>query len=138
MKKSNDHSDRPKADAARSSAPAALLVAAWLVPGLGHLILGKKRRALVFAVIILAAFLTGVILRGALAAPRPGAPFSWLAFFACLGNGILYAAGHLFGFGNGTAADPGFGYGNTFLITAGLMNLLLVLDVSDISRGFKD
>jgi len=32
----------------------------------------------------------------------------------------------------------GFSYGNTFLYTGGLMNLLLVLDVSDIARGEKD
>ncbi len=133
MKEHDDH--KPESAPA---APFALLLAAWLVPGLGHLILGKKQRALVFAVVILGAFITGAVLRGALVVPRPGAPFSWLAFFACLGNGALYIAGHLFGFGNGTAADPGFGYGNTFLITAGLMNLLLVLDVSDISRGLKD
>jgi len=29
-------------------------------------------------------------------------------------------------------------YGNTFLLTAGMMNLLLVLDVHDIARGRKE
>jgi len=122
----------------RPAAPLPLLLVAWLIPGLGHLILGKKNRAAVFAAVIAASFLTGVVLHGALAVPQPGAPFSWLAFLACFGNGVLYIAGHLFGFGNGTAVTAGFGYGNTFFITAGLMNLLAVLDVSDISKGAKD
>ena len=40
--------------------------------------------------------------------------------------------------GGGDPVATGFNYGNTFLYTAGLMNLLTVLDVSDISRGEKD
>ncbi len=138
--KSRDERVKGAAEAreARPAAPMPLLVAAWLVPGLGHLILGRKRRAAVFAAVILAAFVTGGVLQGKLAVPQPGAPFSWLAFLACLGNGILYVGGRLVGFANGTAMAPGYGYGNTFLITAGLMNLLLILDVADIARGLKD
>ena len=40
--------------------------------------------------------------------------------------------------GGGSPSAAGFAYGNTFLYTAGLMNLLAVLDVSDIARGEKD
>jgi hypothetical protein len=40
--------------------------------------------------------------------------------------------------GGGSPSAAGFAYGNTFLYTAGLMNLLAVLDVSDIARGDKD
>jgi hypothetical protein len=40
--------------------------------------------------------------------------------------------------GGGNPSDAGFAYGNTFLYTAGLMNLLTILDVSDIARGQKD
>jgi hypothetical protein len=39
--------------------------------------------------------------------------------------------------GGGSPSAAGFAYGNTFLYTAGLMNLLAVLDVSDIARGDK-
>lgn len=135
-----------------SPVPVRLLVGAWLIPGLGHWLLGKKKRAVVFAVVIACAFVTGVLLQGEIGTPRPQAPFSWLAAFACLGNGALSIArliwlnglgGLLAGFpfelqGGGSPSAAGFAYGNTFLYTAGLMNLLAILDVSDIARGDKD
>jgi hypothetical protein len=136
----------------RSRTSPLLLLAAWLVPGLGHFILGKRRRALVFFAVVVCAFVTGVLVDGELGTPRPGEPFSWLATLACVGNGLLYVgrliwinggSGALGGlpFGLDGGGDPiavGFSYGNTFLYTGGLMNLLLMLDVSDIARGEKD
>ncbi len=136
----------------RKRAAPLLLLAAWLVPGVGHWILGKRRRAIVFFAIVVCAFVTGVVIDGELGTPRPGEPFSWLATLACLGSGLLYLgrlawinglSGALGGipFGLDGGGDPvavGFTYGNTFLYTGGLMNLLLVLDVSDIARGEKD
>jgi hypothetical protein len=132
--------------------PIGLLAGAWLVPGLGHWLLGKKRRAVVFGVVIFCAFVTGVFFHGEIGTPKPQSPFSWLAAFACLGNGILsigrliwlnglggLIGGIPFGIqGGGSPSAAGFAYGNTFLYTAGLMNLLTVLDVSDIARGEKD
>jgi hypothetical protein len=136
----------------RGRAPAMLLAAAWLVPGLGHWILGRRVRAVVFGAVILSAFVTGVLLAGELGTPKPQNPFSLLATFACLGNGVLYLlrivwlngfgailGGFPFGLsGGGSPSAAGFAYGNTFLYTGGLMNLLAVLDVSDIARGEKD
>ena len=133
-------------------APLGLLVLSWLVPGLGHWRLGRRTRAVVFAAVIVAAFTTGVLLDGELGVPRSGSPFSWLAAFACVGNGVLYflrllwlnglgATSHAAASGLSGGGSPvavGFAYGNTFLYTAGLMNLLAVLDVSDIVRGVKD
>ncbi len=142
--------DQPGKGQNRASIP--LLIGSWFLPGFGHWRLGKKRRAGVFAVVIFCAFVTGVLLHGEIGTPKPESPFSWLAAFACLGNGVLAIGrlvwlnglgGLLGGFpfglqGGGSPSAAGFAYGNTFLYTAGLMNLLAVLDVSDISRGEKD
>jgi hypothetical protein len=142
----------PKGAVVKKKAPPALILAAWFIPGLGHWILGKRTRALVFAAVIASAFVTGVLLNGELGVPKPGNPFSWMAAFACFGNGVLYLGrllwlnglgGLISGIpfalqGGGDPAAAGFAYGNTFLYTAGLMNLLTVLDVSDISCGEKD
>ena len=136
---------------ASECAPIALLGAAWLVPGLGHLILGKRVRAIVFFSVIAAGFVTGVLLHGEVGVPNVENPFSWLSTLACAGNGLLYlfrliwvnGLGGLFSNlplglnGGGDPVAAGFGYGKTFLITAGLMNLLTVLDVSDIARRAK-
>lgn len=146
--------EEPKAaDAAGNIPPVQwpLLCISWLVPGLGHFLLGRKLRAFVFASVICAAFITGVLLNGEIGVPQSGNPFSWLSTMAGLGNGALYflrliwvnGIGGLFSSlplglsGGGDPAALGFAYGKTFLISAGLMNLLVVLDVSDISRGVK-
>ncbi len=129
-----------------------LIIVAWLVPGLGHWLLGKRVRAGVFAAIIVAAFVTGVLLSGELAVPQQNSPLSWFFSFGCLGNGVLYfirllwvngldgVLSSTFPYGLQGGGDPvaaGFFYGKTFLYTAGLMNLLVVLDVHDIARGDK-
>jgi len=141
-----------KEETPASKAPPLLLAVAWLLPGVGHWILGKRVRAIVFAVIIVSSFVTGILLDGDIGTPRPGEPFTFLAAFACIGNGLLYFIRLIwlnglhgiftstFPFGLDGGGDPvaaGFNFGNTFLYTAGLMNLLTVLDVSDIARGEK-
>lgn len=118
--------------------PWGLLALAWLVPGAGHLVLGKRVRALVFGAVVLAAFVTGVLLHGELVLPHPGDPFSWLKAFADLGSGLLFAVVRLAGMGRGDPTAAGWAFGNTFLYTAGMMNWLVVLDVSDIARGLKE
>ena len=73
----------------QSRASVLLLLGSWFLPGLGHWRLGKKRRAVVFAAVVFCAFITGVLLDGEIGTPKPESPFSWLAAFACLGNGVL-------------------------------------------------
>lgn len=129
-----------------------LLMVAWLVPGLGHWLLGKRRRALIFAAVIVAGFITGVLLDGELAVPQTNSPLSWFFSIGCAGNGLLYfirliwvngldglfSSSFPYGLqGGGNPVAAGFFYGKTFLYTAGLMNLLVVLDVHDIARGDK-
>jgi len=128
---------RPNAN--RSPLPVgALLVLAWLLPGLGHVLLGRRLRAVVFAAVILIGFVMGVVLDGELMLPHAGDPLSYLAAFASLGNGALFFIAKYLGLGQGVVTAPGYEFGNTFLLTAGMMNLLLVLDTHDIAVGKKD
>lgn len=128
-------------EAAKSSFPlrALLLCAlAWLLPASGHLLLGKRFRALGFAVVLLIAFGLGLRLEGNLYRPVTGQPLSRLATLGAMGVGApyfvaRYAAGY-----QGRPEAPGFEYGTVFLLSAGLMNLLLILDVWDIARGRKE
>lgn len=115
-----------------------LMGVAWLVPGLGHLLLGRRLRAAVFAGVIAVAFAVGIVLRGELMLPRPGDPLSVLAAVASLGNGCFFFLAKALGLGDGMVTAAGYEFGNTFLLTAGMMNLLLVLDVHDIAVGHKD
>lgn len=115
-----------------------LMLLAWLVPGLGHLLLGRRLRAAVFCVVILVGFVVGLVLDGELMLPHAGDPLSYLAAIANIGNGVLFFVARHFDLGQGAVTAPGYEFGNTFLLTAGMMNLLLVLDTHDIAVGKKD
>lgn len=113
-------------------------VIAWLVPGMGHVYLRRGRRGLAFLLLIVAALWIGCTLQGNLYRPMAGQPLSMLATVGALGMGTPYL---ILRWGIGYAGDmvaPGYEYGTAFLLTAGLMNWLLVLDVLDIARGRKE
>ena len=129
--------DRPGGRAPALPLPV-LMALAWLVPGLGHMLLGRRPRAVVFFAVIVVAFLLGVALDGELILPHAGDPLSYLAAIASIGNGVLFFVARAVGLGQGVVTSPAYEFGNTFLLTAGMMNLLLVLDVHDIGTGKKD
>lgn len=113
-------------------------VLAWLVPGAGHLYLRRRGRALTFFVIVVAALAIGTTLDGNLYRVQPNQPLSTLGTFACLGAGVPYLMlRFVFSYG-GDIAARGYEYGTAFLLTAGLMNWLLVLDSWDIAIGRKE
>jgi hypothetical protein len=111
---------------------------AWVFPGLGHLYLGRPRRALAYAAIVTATFLLGLQFEGRLYMVEAGQPLTVLATFAIHGAGVLpILARALSENPGGTILSVTFEYGCAFLLTAGLMNLLLMLDAWDIASGRK-
>ena len=115
---------------------AALL--AFLVPGAGHFFLGRRSRAALFFGVIAVSVVIGCLLEGALFEPVGGRPLVTLRAFASMGSGVVYFLLQ-YGLGyEGNIEAKGFDYGGAFLLTAGLMNILLVLDAWDIARGEKE
>ena len=113
-------------------------VVAWLVPGAGHWYLGRRGRALAFLALVAASLALGLALHGNLYRPLPGQPLTYLATLGCMGMGLPYfLLRYLAGY-SGEVIAPGYEYGTAFILTAGLMNLLLVLDAWDIALGKKD
>ena len=131
----------PGAPAGAAPAPRAAWLAAGLAlffPGLGHLYLGRRGRAATFAAVILVAIAAGVLLHGNLWTPIEGRPLTWLATFGTMGMGLPYFV-LLRGLGyGGDITSAGYEYGTAFLLGAGLMNLLLVLDAWDVATGRKE
>jgi hypothetical protein len=110
---------------------------AWVVPGLGHFYLGKRGRALIFALLVFAGLGMGCRLDGNLYQPVPGRPLTVLATLGAMGVGAPYfVLRYVLGYA-GDLDSPGYEYGTAFLLSAGLMNLLLVLDGWDIATGRK-
>lgn len=117
-----------------------LLVAllAWVVPGAGHFYLGRRGRGALFCVLVLVSLTVGCLLDGNLYRITPQQPLSILATWASMGMGAAY---FVLRWGLGYAGDimaAGYEYGTAFILTAGLMNLLLVIDAWDIASGRKE
>lgn len=110
---------------------------AWMVPGAGHLYLGRPRRAALYAFLVLFMLAFGLHLEGGLSRPRPGELLSVLASLADAGTGLVYFVLHALDVGAGRAASATHEYGNTFHWSAGILNMLLVLDAHDIAHGKK-
>lgn len=111
---------------------------AWLVPGAGHLYLRRWARGVLFFVLVLTSIVVGVALEGKLWRIVPGQPLSYLGTLACAGLGIPYFVLRFFLGYEGDVLSQGYEYGAAFLLTAGLMNLLLILDVWDLAKGLKE
>lgn len=115
----------------------AVCAAAWLIPGAGHLWLGRRRKGLVFLIVLPLMCVIGLALDGRLF------PFAWseplvaLAAVADLGVGLPYFVARMLGAGGGTVVSPTYEYGNTFLIVSGLLNFLVMLDAFDLAVGRK-
>jgi hypothetical protein len=121
-------------------------VAAWVFPGAGHILQGKWGRALVLGGAVWTCFLSGILMGGHLFSVG-GSEQGFAALLqippsiANVGSGALYLFCWMLnvGFADDAqhAARATFEYGNTFLLVAGLLNYLAVLDAFDISAGRK-
>lgn len=114
-----------------------LLAAAWLVPGAGHLWLGRTRKGIIFLVTLTLMFTLGLWIEGRLFPFQFSDPLVVLAAFADIGIGLPYFLARLLGTGDGVVTAITFEYGNAFIIVAGLMNMLVMLDALDVAQGRK-
>lgn len=113
------------------------MVLAWLVPGAGHLTLGRVARAAFYFVWVALALAIGCYLDGFLPFVLHGSPLQVLKTLGAMGSGIPYFLLRFAWDYQGDLNSPGFDYGFAFLESAGLMNMLLVLDTWDIAVGRK-
>lgn len=117
--------------------PAAVVVISWLVPGAGHLMQGRQQKGVVFLVALVAMFAIGLALKGGLNPYVFADPLVGLAAVAQLGMGIPYFIAVALGLGKGVVTAQTYEYGYTFLIVAGLLNMLVVIDAYDVRLGRK-
>lgn len=115
--------------------PLALVIVAWLVPGAGHAWLGRPGKAAVFFVVLIAMFAIGLGCGGRLFPLQGGDLLVLLAALAEWALGAPHLLASLAGAGRGEVVAAAYEYGNTFLIAAGLLNALVILDAVDIATG---
>jgi hypothetical protein len=114
-----------------------ICAAAWLVPGAGHLWQGRVQKGLTFLITLPLMFATGLWLEGRIFPFQPRDPLVALAALADLGIGAPYFVAKALGAGAGRVVAASYEYGNAFIIVAGLLNMLVVLDAFDIAQGRK-
>lgn len=126
------------ADRAASSTNAYLIcAAAWAIPGSGHLWQGRIQKGLTFLITLPLMFVFGLWLEGRLFPFELTQPLVALAAFADIGIGVPYFIAKAMGAGTGRVIAITYEYGNAFVIVAGLLNMLVVLDAFDIAQGRK-
>jgi hypothetical protein len=126
----------------RTHNPLVAVLLAWLVFGLGHMYLGRRWKAAVLFVLLTAAFVTGLVLSRAVFFPVDTEAFAWwlggLGTLAYLWAGLFYAAALVLIGAGGAMQLPTYEIGWVAALSAGLLNLLAMLDAWDIAVRKKD
>lgn len=125
------------AEETQSSGLVLLCLASWAIPGAGHLWLGRRTKGLIFLVALPSMFAIGLATGGRLFPFTFAEPLVGLAALAELGIGVTYFIASALGYGEGAVRAVTYEYGNAFLIVAGLLNLLVIIDAYDIAMGRK-
>jgi hypothetical protein len=114
----------------------------WLVPGGGHFLQKRYGRAALIFVSVAAMFLFGLMMRGTLYEPARGP--DWLTTLIYYGgfvgdvcSGIFYLLTVWLGYTQPEVAGAVNDYGTKFLVTAGLLNILAMVDAFEIAAGRK-
>ncbi|MBM3775631.1 MAG: hypothetical protein FJW37_10790, partial [Acidobacteria bacterium] len=113
----------------------------WLIPGGGHLLLKRYGRASLLGASITLMFLCGLLMRGSFFEPQTGDLLTTLiyvgGFIGNLASGILYLIATWLGYSQPDLAGHVHDYGTKFLVGAGLLNILAMVDAFDIAAGRK-
>ncbi len=106
---------------------------AWLLPGLGHIYLGEKKRGVVLMIVIAATFWCGVAVAGVQSSVQPIQRKAWFCGQICTGSHALITLG----WGKLRAKNhpnerAGFAEEDIAVIftgVAGMLNILIIIDV---------
>jgi len=114
----------------------------WLIPGGGHFLLKRNGRGALLLLSITLMFLCGLMMRGAMFQPQTGDLLTILinvgGFFGDLASGLPYLVSTWLGYNQPDIAGPVHDYGTKFLVTAGLLNILAMVDAFEIAARRKN
>ena len=120
---------------------AAPVCLAWLVPGGGHFYLKRWNHGGLLLFSIAGMFIFGLMMRGRMFEPIRGDLFTTVVnyggFIGDLATGALYFLANWLGYQQPHMASAVADYGTKFLVCAGLLNILAIIDVYEIAIGEK-
>ncbi len=119
-----------------------VLLVSWLVPGGGHFLLKRNGRAALLMGTIVLMFIFGLMMRGTMFHPSRTDVLtiiiSYGGFVGDLASGLLYLLTTLFGYAQPDMAGHVHDYGTKFLVGAGLLNILAMVDAYEIATRKKE
>lgn len=119
-----------------------VLALAWLVPGGGHFLVKRTGRGAIILGSVALIFVLGLLMRGMMFQPQTGDLLTTViytgGFIGNLASGIFYLMTKWFGYSQPDVAGHVHDYGTKFLVAAGLLNILAMVDAFEISTGKKD
>ncbi len=114
----------------------------WLVPGGGHFLLRRPVRGAILFGCVAIMFLLGLLMRGTMFSPQTGDLLTTViyvgGFLGDLCSGIFYLLATWLGYNQPDVAGHVHDYGTKFLVAAGLLNVLAIVDAFEIATGRKD
>jgi hypothetical protein len=110
---------------------------AWLIPGAGHLIQKKWIRGFLLMACVVTLFVLGLYMSGKIYRPNTGDLLDMLGFVGDLGAGGLYLVSRAMDLGSTAIAFASADYGTKFIVVAGLLNVMSVIDAYHIAIGRK-
>ena len=114
-------------DLRKALRPAALVGLAWLVPGLGHFLQGRRLRAAIVFILLVGLFVIGTLLAEASNLSRERHFYYWAGQFLLGAPALLAEA--LFGSTRVSGPIPYAEAGLVYGCVAGLLNVLAMIDV---------
>ncbi len=112
-------------------------LAAWILPGAGHLWMGRRQKGIVFLLALTSMFGIGLLLHGRIFPFEVSEPLVALAAVANVLAGGPWMIARMIEAGGGIVTASTYEAGNCFLIVAGLLTFLVMLDAFDIAMGRK-
>ena len=119
-----------------------VLAVAWLIPGGGHFLLRRTGRGAIILGAVVLIFVLGLLMRGMMFRPQSGDLLTtviyFLGFIGDMASGLPYLMTQWFGYNQADVAGHVHDYGTKFLVGAGLLNILGMVDAFEIATGRKD
>ena len=114
----------------------------WLIPGGGHFLLKRNGRGVLLLVSITLMYFCGLLMRGAMFQPQSGDLLTILintgGFLGDVASGVLYLLTVMLGYNQADVPGAVHDYGTKFLVTAGLLNILAMVDAYEIAARRKN
>jgi hypothetical protein len=134
----------PKVEAAPVQPWSKVVVISWLLPGGGHFLLKRTGRGAILMGTIVLMFVLGLLMRGVMFHPQRADILTTIitygGFLGDLATGLLYILAYIFGYPDKVVDVAGHvhDYGTKFLVAAGLLNILAMIDAYEIAKGKKE